>query len=109
MPLPEDEVVRAANRATDEAACKKKKDAEKAKKEAQEHAKLQRGKRWQGSDEEAEEDDDDDVDEEEEDDIPWDELAHDDEGSSSQLSASAQVPRALHPPRRGRGRMRAWR
>jgi hypothetical protein len=54
-----------------------------------------------------EEDDDDDGDdgdgdEEEEDDIPWDELARDDEGSSSQSSMSAQVPPALRPPRRSR-------
>jgi hypothetical protein len=41
--------------------------------------------------EEAEEDDDD-INEEEQDDISWDELARDDEGSSSQLSASAQAP-----------------
>jgi hypothetical protein len=69
------------NRADNEA-CKKK-DVEKAKKEAREHAKLQRGKRRQGSDKEQSEDDDDDDDKEEEeeegDDIPWDELAHDDD------------------------------
>jgi hypothetical protein len=61
-----------------------KKDAEKAKKEAREHAKLQ-----QGSDEEAVEyndDNDGDVDEEQEkewDDIPWDELVHDDDAAPS--------------------------
>jgi hypothetical protein len=39
-PLLEDKNTRAANRAADEA-CKKKKDVEKMKKEAQEHPKLQ--------------------------------------------------------------------
>jgi hypothetical protein len=81
--------VRAKNRSADEA-CKKKKDVEKVKKEVGERAKLQCGKRWQGSDEELEEDDnDDDVNDEEEDDIPWDELARNDEGSSTLPSASA--------------------
>jgi hypothetical protein len=43
-----------------------------------------------GTDEELEEDDnDDDVNDEEEDDIPWDELARNDEGSSTLPSASA--------------------
>jgi hypothetical protein len=80
-----------ANYATDEAR-KMKKDAKKAKKEVWVLMKLQRGKRRQGSDEEVEEEDDDDDEEEEGDDIPWDELAHDDEGSSSQPTALAQVP-----------------
>jgi hypothetical protein len=66
--LPEDEAERVANRVTDEV-CKKKKDVEKAKKEARECAKLQRRTHRQGSDKEAVEDDDnnddDDVDEEE--------------------------------------------
>jgi hypothetical protein len=43
MPLSEDETARAVNRAADEV-CKKKKDAEKVKKEACECAKLQCGK-----------------------------------------------------------------
>jgi hypothetical protein len=45
------------------------------------------------------EDDDynDDDEEEEEDNIPWDELARDDEGLSSQLTAPAQVPPGSTP------------
>jgi hypothetical protein len=49
----------------------------------------------QGLDEEAvkdDDDDDDDVVEEEEDDIPWDDLARDHKGSSSQPSMLARVP-----------------
>jgi hypothetical protein len=62
--------------------------------------KLQHGKCQQRSDEEVElEDDDynDDDEEEEEDNIPWDELARDDEGLSSQLTAPAQVPPGSTP------------
>jgi hypothetical protein len=85
-------------------ASKKKKDAEKAKKEVCECAKLQHKKCWQGSDDEAMDDDDDDdadadEDEEEEgwDDIPWDELACDDVGPSPQPLALAQVPSSPTP------------
>jgi hypothetical protein len=95
-PLSKDEATQATNRAANEAR-KKKKDAEKAKKEVRERTKLQRRKRQQGSDEEAMEDDDDDYDADEEEDewdnIPWDELAHnDDAGTSLQPSALALGP-----------------
>lgn len=54
MPLPEHAALRAANRATDEK-WKKKKDDKKAKWRVKERAKLDRGKRWQGSEEKEEE------------------------------------------------------
>jgi hypothetical protein len=108
-PLPENEVVRVENHGADEAH-KKKKHAEKLKKEVGERAKLQCGEHRQGSDEDLEYDgNNDNVDEEEEDDIPWDELARDDEGSSMLPSASAQVPPGLCLPRCSRGRIRARR
>jgi hypothetical protein len=84
--------VRVENHGADEAR-KKKKDVEKVKKEVGERAKLQCGERRQGSDEDLEDDDNDDnINDEEEDDIPWDELARNDEGSSTLPSASAQNP-----------------
>jgi hypothetical protein len=72
----------------------------KAKKEAWERAKFQRGKRRQGSDEEAMKaiEDDDDTDEERDkwDDIPWDGLACDDDARTS-LQPSALAPRSSGP------------
>jgi hypothetical protein len=98
--LPEDEAVRAVNHATDKER-KKKKNVEKVEKKTWECVKLQHGKPLQGSDEEVVDDDDDDdndVDEDdEEDDIPWNEVARDDEGSSSQPLTLAHVPPSPTP------------
>jgi len=54
VPLLEHAAVRAANRATD-GKKKKAKDNKKARRWAKEREKLDRGKRWQGSDSEEEE------------------------------------------------------